>query len=434
MTVPLDRLYNFLNDVVDQDIVIYRWHPYGSKLLQDLKLLKDQTWFDMTTKPVVICHDQEPLMFDQHTYSDIINVLSLSIQSSKLSQAILDYASNFINEQNYLSYQFAAQTGLNIFNRHYILLHSEKNSLETEKYSKHRAHLVYFWSHAIIARDWYRYAKVDLFLNSKKMPNKDFLVYNRAWTGCREYRLKFAELVAETQLSTCCLMNFSAFDSDKYYKDHQFKNSKFKLNGCNLEDYFISSVVNSNSSADYVSTDYNQCLIEVVLETMFDDQRVQLTEKSLRPIACKMPFILVAGQGSLQYLRDYGFKTFDSLWDESYDTIPDSLERLKAVVKLMKTISQLSESEKYDLYIKSRKICEYNHYRFFSDEFFNQVVDEFRSNMSKAIDSLPKSTEKFYADLTDMIKTVNNHNVLDEFYQEFASADVIEELFKFISQ
>ena len=42
------------------------------------------------------------------------------------------------------------------------------------------------------------------------------------------------------------------------------------------------------------------------------------TEKILKPIQQYHPFILL-GMYGLQNLRNLGFKTFDSVWDESYD-------------------------------------------------------------------------------------------------------------------
>ena len=80
-----------------------------------------------------------------------------------------------------------------------------------------------------------------------------------------------------------------------------------------------------------------------MLETLFDDDRLQLTEKSLRPIACGQPFILAATHGSLQYLQNYGFKTFNDVFDESYDQIEDPVKRLKAIVALMVQISQWTD-------------------------------------------------------------------------------------------
>jgi hypothetical protein len=95
-----------------------------------------------------------------------------------------------------------------------LLCHSEKNSLDLELYKQNGFVGVYYWSHALIARDWYRFASMDL----KLIPNfdsidYDFLIYNRAWSGTREYRLTLAEILADNNLLSYCkitlsLMNF----------------------------------------------------------------------------------------------------------------------------------------------------------------------------------------------------------------------------------
>jgi hypothetical protein len=37
-----------------------------------------------------------------------------------------------------------------------------------------------------------------------------------------------------------------------------------------------------------------------------------------------MPFVIVGTRGSLEYLRSYGFRTFEGIWDESYDSAEDT--------------------------------------------------------------------------------------------------------------
>ena len=71
MSVPLDRLYNFLHDVVNHDITIYRFWPHGSKKLEDLwPLVPIISWVKEMTRPHVIFHDQEPLNFYHWTLND----------------------------------------------------------------------------------------------------------------------------------------------------------------------------------------------------------------------------------------------------------------------------------------------------------------------------------------------------------------------------
>ena len=76
MSVPLDRLYNHLDGLCNHDILIYRFYPHGSKKLTDLIPLsdvKDRDWIHQIKNPGAICHDQEPLFFDQYSQDDILN-------------------------------------------------------------------------------------------------------------------------------------------------------------------------------------------------------------------------------------------------------------------------------------------------------------------------------------------------------------------------
>jgi len=120
----------------------------------------------------------------------------------------------------------------------------------------------------------------------------------------------------------------------------------------------------------------------VVLETVVDGDKIHLTEKILRPIACGHPFVLVAGPGSLTYLKSYGFKTFDSVFDESYDQQTDTVKRLEMVVQTMKKIKQLSDSD----WERINAIAAYNKQHFFSDTFVTQVTAELQTNLNSAVE------------------------------------------------
>jgi hypothetical protein len=123
----------------------------------------------------------------------------------------------------------------------------------------------------------------------------------------------------------------------------------------------------------------------VVVETLFDDSRLHLTEKSLRPIACAQPFILAGTHGSLEYLRSYGFKTFSDVWDEGYDLVEDPEERLITIVDLMKQIANWAPDVKERKMSKAQAIADYNKKHFFSEDFFNLVTNELETNLTNAL-------------------------------------------------
>jgi hypothetical protein len=245
---------------------------------------------------------------------------------------------------------------------------------------------VYYWSHAIIALDWYRYAQYDTF---KKNSKKTFLIYNRAWSGTREYRLRFLDLLIERSLNQQCQTTCNPRDPELelHYNKHEFKDARWQP--CHrLEDYFGPTLADSDASADYSTEDYSNTDIEVVLETLFDDDRLHLTEKALRPVACGQPFILAATHGSLEYLRRYGFKTFGHIWSERYDTETDPERRLTAIADVMKEISEWDEVTRAYKMKQAQVIADYNRDHFFSDEFIDIVVDELKNNFAQAFKEL----------------------------------------------
>jgi hypothetical protein len=265
-----------------------------------------------------------------------------------------------------------------------LICHSEQRSENLKKYQENNMVGVYWWSHAIISRDWYRYAELDPSLVYANTFNKDFNIYNRAWSGSREYRVKFTDLLVENNLINNSNIKFSTTCDQQHYQQYLYKNPKFIPS--NDLSMLPETTAASTYSADYSSNDYKECWFDVVLETLFDDQRLHITEKTLRPIACGKPFILTATHGSLEYLHSYGFKTFGDYIDVSYDSISDPYQRLEAIIQLMTKISMLSLSEKEELNKKFLPIIKYNQQRFFSKEFSDQIINEFKTNYKLARD------------------------------------------------
>jgi hypothetical protein len=272
-----------------------------------------------------------------------------------------------------------------------ILLHSESRSYNLEKYQSDRYIPAYYWNHALLSLDWFRYAQ---YVNFDRCTKKLFLIYNRAWSGTREYRLRFAELVLGLGLEKDCKTSINPIEPELgiHYNVHKFNNPVWRPQTV-LENFFPISNAHSHYSADFDIKDYETTDIEVVLETLFDDSRLQLTEKSLRPIACAQPFILAGTHGSLGYLRSYGFRTFGHIWDERYDTIEDPEERLYAIGDLMKQIANWLPHQRETKMAQAREIAEYNRQHFFSTEFEQHVHNELITNLKSALNKLKQSID-----------------------------------------
>lgn len=357
----------------------------------------------------MICHDQEPLVWNFYTKQQIKNQTKSNCHRELATKDLKDHNLEWLCYDNILEYTSSLYLrSLTTCINHYdltLLLHSEKNSINVDTFAQHGFVPVYYWGHAVIAQDWFRYARLDPILTfDVKKIQKDFLIYNRAWSGTREYRLFFAELLVKNNLIDYSNTSFSIQDNSLDYRQYQFTNKNLQISNLELHKYFETNTANSASSADFNNLDYSTAGIEIVLETLFDDSRWHLTEKSLRPIACGKPFILAATPGSLQYLRNYGFETFSGLIDESYDLIVEPHLRLQAIVKEMQRISQLSSTEKYKLYADLDVICQHNKQHFFNG-FADQVITEYQTNLDHAMQTMNQNyTGKHLTEIKKLLK------------------------------
>lgn len=109
-----------------------------------------------------------------------------------------------------------------------------------------------------------------------------------------------------------------------------------------------------------VESYYNRTGISVVTETLFHDNEIFFSEKTWHPMRMQQPFILVNGPGSLQHLRDLGYKTFSHWFDESYDTIVNSYERLDAIEQLIVDIANWSDDKFMTFVNDAASICQHN--------------------------------------------------------------------------
>lgn len=380
MFLPLDNLYDWINQLIPSTL-IYRFLPHGSRKLEDLNLVAD-VCADLDTKntSVVICHDQEPLDFDRYVLEpnqlrDLCVSTWPQLPEYQLRRNNNDLYWEFLSKKNLGAVCLCVYTQADQF----ILLHSELRSPEIVKYRENGFVTSYWWSHGMIARDWYRFAQHDrrLVPQLNHQYQFDFNIYCRAWSGSREYRLKFLELLQQQELVSNCRISFDQHDQGQHYSQHSYNNPKFQVD--HLNTIPVLDTVPSSASATYDHQHYSDCAVDVVLETLFDDERLHLTEKILRPIACGKPFLLAGTQHSLDYLKSYGFQTFSDYWDESYDNIADPVERLHAITDVMKTITKSKK-----LWAAIRNVCNYNQNYFFSDQFARKLSAELVNNLTDA--------------------------------------------------
>jgi hypothetical protein len=259
------------------------------------------------------------------------------------------------------------------------LLTSEKNSEKVDILCKEfEWKSLYYFFHGWAALDWYRgYDKTFLItpLAQRKI-TKTFLAPNRIVAGERQHRLEmlyhiFKNNMLDNHIScpaVCPAENISILDAIKplitKYPDIEsvFSEQTLPINFAGETDHPMHSC--------WLSL-FDQCaesLLYLVTETVATGRRHHLTEKTFKPIAMGMPFVIVGTRGSLEYLRSYGFRTFEGIWDESYDLAEDNV-RIERIASLLRSLDELSPQGKQELFDQCQEVIEHNWNHFYGGGF-----------------------------------------------------------------
>ena len=270
---------------------------------------------------------------------------------------------------------------------------SEKNSEEVAILCKRfKWKPLYYFFHGWAALDWYRgYDRTFLIKPiAERLPTKTFIAPNRIIAGERKHRLEilyhiFKQGMTDNHIScpaVCPVEQISIVDAAEpllhVYPDIQdiFRSQQLPIMFEGETDHPMHSCWLSlfDQAAD--------SLLYLVTETVATGKRLHLTEKTFKPIALGMPFVLVATAGSLEYLRSYGFKTFGHIWDESYDTIADPHQRIAAVAGLLRSLCDLSVEERIALFHDAIPTIEHNWNHFYGGGFEAVLWDELQAMLN----------------------------------------------------
>jgi hypothetical protein len=253
---------------------------------------------------------------------------------------------------------------------------------------------LYYFFHGWAALDWYRgYDRTFLILpTAERTITKTFIAPNRIVAGERQHRLEmlyhiFRNRMLDNHIScpaTCPAENISIHDAVKpligKYPDIEsvFAQQYLPINFEGETDHPMHSC--------WLSL-FDECaesLLYLVTETVATGRRHHLTEKTFKPIALGMPFVIVGTRGSLEYLRSYGFRTFEGIWDESYDTAEDSV-RIERIASLLRSLNELSPQGKQDLFDRAQEVVEHNWNHFYHGGF-EQILWQELQEMLHSID------------------------------------------------
>jgi len=348
--IRIDEIYynTFLPQVQDQPLHGIHWFdPFGSVKFEDLCSVPAVPWNDQAVR--YLFWDQEPL------HRELVDQTL-----SKFKQ---------------------------VYNGQHHIVTSEYNS-DNVDYVKNTYGFTphYYFFHAWAALDWYRgYNRTFLYKNfQQRQPTKTFLCPNNIIGGKRKHRLELLNELVDRELITNNLISFP--DCCPY----ENKTVTELCKEYNIDLGYVDLPLVIDQGANHAGNSHRidmwhlaeQSLLHVVTETVYHGRRQHLTEKTFKSIVMQQPFVLVSCQGSLEYLRRYGFKTFDSVFDESYDHCNDN-DRIMRVGKLLSDLDSLSTKEKQQMQQHLVSIVEHNFRWFYSQEFEQLLWQELQEMINE---------------------------------------------------
>lgn len=238
----------------------------------------------------------------------------------------------------------------------------------------------YYFFHGWACLDWYRgYHRTFLFPSpdDRPVPNKTFMSPNRIVGGERDHRALFVYHCVKQGLvanhisapRVCPVEQVDIADIGIKYQQH-YPDIGRVLSAAELPWLFRGEKTQQMTSCWLGNfAEAIDSIIYVPTETVYFGQRTHLTEKTFKAIALGMPFVLVAPAGSLEYLKEYGFRTFSEIWDESYDQETDDLKRLEKIIDLLKQLDCASQQEKQQIWTHASRVATHNWNHFYHGEF-----------------------------------------------------------------
>lgn len=117
--------------------------------------------------------------------------------------------------------------------------------------------------------------------------------------------------------------------------------------------------------------------VYIITETVGDYPYPYFSEKTWKAIITGCPFMMVNARNSLAKLNEFGFKTFNTWWDESYDTKTTVADRIEAMVTELNKFSNKSVLELQKMREEIVPVIEYNkqHLKKFTESDLKNITD-----------------------------------------------------------
>ena len=119
---------------------------------------------------------------------------------------------------------------------------------------------------------------------------------------------------------------------------------------------------------------YENILIDIISEPNIKGTTFFPTEKVVRPMLLKKPFIAMTSCNYLEYLHQMGFYTFNEFWNEEYDGYSGPDRYLK-ILKLINELASKTTEELNQLYYSMKYQLDHN-YNLIVNSMYNTKLTE----------------------------------------------------------
>lgn len=128
---------------------------------------------------------------------------------------------------------------------------------------------------------------------------------------------------------------------------------------------------------------YNSSYLNLIVETDIDWQDCFfITEKTVKSIITGIPFVIVSTPFFLKNLQQYGFRSYHTLWDESYDNEIDYNKRVEKIIQLLQTFNTFD----WQKHVKQlQEIADHNLRNLLNSD---KVMNSFFYNLEQTIEKI----------------------------------------------
>lgn len=144
------------------------------------------------------------------------------------------------------------------------------------------------------------------------------------------------------------------------YTDYLKRTPKSKLDKQTFNILDVADLKTENPNYYVPFKPCQKSFVYIATETLIDNQRMFFSEKVYKPIAIGMPFMTLGNPGTLQVLKNLGYKTFDNYFNEDYDKDIDIKERIKIIVDNLNLYKDKPDSELEKIRNQTKETCIHN--------------------------------------------------------------------------